>query len=355
MAKYNSYEKDRDYQAMINEAVANRDFTSAAQYEQQRNAKIAGEGITDYQQTHNWEQFLPVSQSSQMSDDYTRFSQQATQWDNQINALMERLNKRQPFSYDPETDPAYQAYKEQYTYGGQQAMKDTLAEVSARTGGLASSYAEQAAQGTYNDYMKRLSGVIPELRELAYNMYLNDRNDDYSLVGVLQNQQQQALQNATNERNWQYQVQGDERDLARKEIDAYLASGNPVSGLPQNLIAQSGYSNAYLSAMEGMYAPKVTGGYGAPPAAGDDSDGAGGDGSGRKSFWESAKELAEKTTANSASKPKTLTASQAIIEASSVGDSVNDRVMAIQSMYEAGQITASVRDNLIAAVRNPGK
>lgn len=276
MARYTStYDKDKDYSDLIDQAVANKDFESAAVYEQQRNAKIAGEGL-DYGQTSDWEKYLPKTQQGQSMDDLSRFNQQATQWDAQINALMERLNNRQPFSYDPETDPAFQAYRDQYTYGGQQAMKDTLAEISARTGGLASSYAGQAAQGTYDDYMKRLSGVIPELRELAYNMYLNDRSDDFNLLGVMQNQQQQALQNAWNERGYQDQANATDRDLARKEIDAYLATGNPVSGLPADLIAKAGYSDAYLAAMEGQYAPKVTGGYGYGTGSGT------GDGTGKK-------------------------------------------------------------------------
>ena len=66
-----SYDKNTDYQALMNQAVANNDYASAAQYEQQRNAKIAGEGITGYEQTSNYSQYLqnntnsqPASQSS---------------------------------------------------------------------------------------------------------------------------------------------------------------------------------------------------------------------------------------------------------------------------------------------------
>ena len=40
-----AYEKDTDYQALINAAVEAGNMKDAAKYEQQRNAKIAGEGI----------------------------------------------------------------------------------------------------------------------------------------------------------------------------------------------------------------------------------------------------------------------------------------------------------------------
>lgn len=52
-----TYDKDIDYQAKINEAVKRGDYLSAAMYEQQRNAKIAGEGRKEGQ-THYYEMYL---------------------------------------------------------------------------------------------------------------------------------------------------------------------------------------------------------------------------------------------------------------------------------------------------------
>jgi hypothetical protein len=67
-------------------------------------------------------------------------------------------------------------------------MQDTLAQVSARTGGLASSYAQSAAQQTYNNYMAALADKVPELQQLAYSMYMDDiamdRADQDMLMGL---------------------------------------------------------------------------------------------------------------------------------------------------------------------------
>lgn len=52
------YEKDTDYQALINAAVEAGNMKGAAKYEQQRNAKIAGEGITNHGQTSNYTDYL---------------------------------------------------------------------------------------------------------------------------------------------------------------------------------------------------------------------------------------------------------------------------------------------------------
>jgi len=52
-----AYDKNTDYQEKINQAVAEGNYQAAALYEQQRNEKIAGEGM-NYQQTSNYSQYL---------------------------------------------------------------------------------------------------------------------------------------------------------------------------------------------------------------------------------------------------------------------------------------------------------
>lgn len=48
------YDKNRDYQADINAAVAKGDYKAAGEAEIRRNAKLAGEGITKYNPTYNY-------------------------------------------------------------------------------------------------------------------------------------------------------------------------------------------------------------------------------------------------------------------------------------------------------------
>jgi hypothetical protein len=59
--------------------------------------------------------------------------------------------------------------------------------VAARTGGMASSYATTAAQQQNNYYMAQLSDKIPELYQLAYQMYLDDIDLQVQDLGLLQN------------------------------------------------------------------------------------------------------------------------------------------------------------------------
>ena len=182
-----------------------------------------------------------------------------SRWQSQIDALTGAILGRDPFSYDKNKDPLYQQYKESYTRGGQRGMQDTLAQVSARTGGLASSYAQSAAQQTYNNYMAALADKVPELQQLAYSMYMDDiamdRADLNMLMGLddtdygrwsdnrnfnyganrdsvadaqwQQNFNYQQAQDALAQQNWQtqwdYQVQQDA--LAREDALRKLMSG----------------------------------------------------------------------------------------------------------------------------------
>lgn len=100
----------------------------------------------------------------------------APQWENteyqrqRDEALQRAQNLR--FSYDPESDPVWQAYQKQYRREGQRAMQDTMAEAAMRTGGLANSYAVSAAAQAGNYYAAELSDRLPQLYNDAYQRYL---------------------------------------------------------------------------------------------------------------------------------------------------------------------------------------
>ena len=94
----------------------------------------------------------------------------------EYQALLDKIKNYPEFSYDPNVDPTYQQYADSYSRQGKLAMEDVLGQMAARTGGMASSFAEAAAQQQYDQYMARLADKIPELKQLAYSMYVDDYN-----------------------------------------------------------------------------------------------------------------------------------------------------------------------------------
>lgn len=102
--------------------------------------------------------------------------QYTSKYQSQIDELAKAILNREAFTYDHMNDPSYQQYEKSYTRMGNRAMEDTLGRLSGRTGGMASSYAGSVAQQTFNNYMSDLADIIPELRQLAYSMYVDEGN-----------------------------------------------------------------------------------------------------------------------------------------------------------------------------------
>lgn len=108
------------------------------------------------------------------------------EYDVRINQMLDQILNREKFSYNALEDPMYQQYKESYNMEGDRAMKNAIAEASARTGGMASSYATTAGQQANQYYAQQLANKIPELYELAYQMYLDDIELQVQDLGLLQ-------------------------------------------------------------------------------------------------------------------------------------------------------------------------
>lgn len=117
-----------------------------------------------------------------------------------IDDLVNKAINREEFKYDPATDAAYQSYARQYARLGNEAAQDTLADVSAQTGGLASSWAVTAAQQVRNNYNQALTDKIPSLMEAAYNKYRNEYNDRLAGISALQGLDDSAYERFANDR-----------------------------------------------------------------------------------------------------------------------------------------------------------
>lgn len=145
----------------------------------------------------------------------TNNEQYKSAYSSMIDELVNKAINRQPFQYDPATDPAYQAYARQYLRLGDEAGRDTLADVSAQTGGIASSYAVTASQQARNAYNQALTDKIPSLMETAYNKYRNEYNDNLAGIGTLQGLDDSAYGRFSTDRQYNRGVLESDRDYNR--------------------------------------------------------------------------------------------------------------------------------------------
>lgn len=171
MAKI-TYDKDTNYQALINQAIQSGNASLARQYEAQRNAKIAdmnaqGTNIEGYQQTYYYQPLnLP---------EYKPYSGNTPT----LNMPEYKPFNYKDFSYNAENDNIYKQYAEQFARQGQSAGERSLAGAAALTGGMPSSFAAAANAQAQQAYAKKTADMIPVLEQNAYNRYLGERNFSY--------------------------------------------------------------------------------------------------------------------------------------------------------------------------------
>jgi hypothetical protein len=179
-------------------------------------------------------------------------------------------------SYDAwKQGDSYKALEKNYTAAGQKAMQDTLAQLSARTGGLASSYAGQAGQQVYSDYLN-------EMENAAYNRYQAENAELYNLLDAQRSAEAteyarlldrismgQQAEETEYKRSQAAEQQSYERGLlereeARDTVDNMIAMGASLSQIPADLLEKSGYSSGYVNAGNADYwrknTPKAGGG-----------------------------------------------------------------------------------------------
>lgn len=91
--------------------------------------------------------------------------------DAELERLYAAITGRPAFSYDPASDPVYDSYAQSYQRRGRLAMRDTMGQAAALTGGYGSSYAQSVGQQQYDSYLQSLGEALPELYGMAWQRY----------------------------------------------------------------------------------------------------------------------------------------------------------------------------------------
>lgn len=230
-----AYDKNTDYQALINKSVSAGDFGSAAQYEKQRNAKIVGEGLNTAT-TNNYTGYLP-------STDYIN-----AMYDNQKKSTLAGLEE----AYNKNVaavGQTYDAQKREVT-GNADVQRKNMNELFAanglntgavgqanlalgnqRTANLGNLSAAQAAKTAdlKTTYQSEVQKAIAE----------SDFDRANALYGEYQNEQERRRQAAEKE-----------KATAQNQVDALLKMGVKPSDA---LVSQSGYSPDYVNQYYNAY------------------------------------------------------------------------------------------------------
>lgn len=109
-------------------------------------------------------------------------------YDDEIRDTYQQIMSQPKFSYDLDGDALYQQYKDRYTQNAKLAMKDTMGQAAALTGGYGNSYAQGVGQQRYDETMRGLTDMIPQLEERAYQRWKGQGDalrDRYSMLNSM--------------------------------------------------------------------------------------------------------------------------------------------------------------------------
>ena len=109
----------------------------------------------------------------------------------QIDDLLNKIYGDKGFSYtaeDLKNDDLYKMYAQQYRQSASRAMRDTMGQAQAASGGYGSTYAQQVGQQAYDQTMSGLNDKVLDFRDRAYQTYLNNQSNRYNALNAFQTQ-----------------------------------------------------------------------------------------------------------------------------------------------------------------------
>ncbi len=127
----------------------------------------------------------------------------------------EYLNKylnRGPFKYDMNGDALLAQYRENAKRQGKMAMDDTMGKTASMTGGFGNSWAQTAGQQAYNNSLAEVNNVIPELWQMAYDMYEQEGDNLLAKHGVLADKEATEYGRHLDEENLRRQAWEDQQN-----------------------------------------------------------------------------------------------------------------------------------------------
>ncbi len=95
-------------------------------------------------------------------------------YDDDIREAYDRILDRESFRYSLDDDALYQQYADRFMAAGKLAMRDTMGQASALTGGYGSSYGQAVGQQTYDAWLQGLGDVALEMYDRAYGRYKDE-------------------------------------------------------------------------------------------------------------------------------------------------------------------------------------
>ena len=286
-------------------------------------------------------------------------------FDDQLRDIYDKITNRQPFSYDVGSDPMYRMYADKYMQQGKAAMRDTMGQAAALTGGYGNSYAQNVGQQAYDAALQKMGDVIPEFYGMALDQY-NAEGDaltkQYGMLGELAADEYGKYRDQMSDwNNAQVLARQQEQDAANNRQQAYsnlyaLIKASGYSPTDDELSA-AGMTREAAEALIKEYLRST--GQLAVDAGSGSSGGSGGGGSrGSSAGGSGSSPNTSETTNKSTAKDNTGAARAALqaVNAYQKGTmSMQEATAKIQDLYDRGLITPSTVQRYASLMRQSAR
>lgn len=286
-------------------------------------------------------------------------------FDDQLRDIYDKITNRQPFSYDAGSDPMYRMYADKYMQQGKAAMRDTMGQAAALTGGYGNSYAQNVGQQAYDAALQKMGDVIPEFYGMALDQY-NAEGDaltkQYGMLGDLAADEYGKYRDQMSDwNNAQALERQQEQDAASNRQQAYsnlyaLIKASGYSPTDDEL-SSAGMTREAAEALIKEYLRST--GQLAVDAGSGSSGGSGGGGSrGSSAGGSGSSPNTSETTNKSTAKDNTGAARAALqaVNAYQKGTmSMQEATAKIQDLYDRGLITPSTVQRYASLMRQSAR
>ena len=166
------YDPEKNYTALMYDAIARGDYGAAKEYERLHNVKNGDMGL-GYENSGIFN-YIDTKGLGGLKDA-------------KYNELQNHIN--QGFNYDYEEDPEYKAIRRLKEKESDKAYKDGYAQLSTAFDGDIPVNMINKLISSKNEIVDQADEYIPQLKQMAYNMHMDKTNNLYNQYNMLANEE----------------------------------------------------------------------------------------------------------------------------------------------------------------------
>ena len=146
--------------------------------------------LGNYQQGYKPSEAVTAAQQNLQNVQAQKPQNYASKYSGALDNILAQIQNPQEFKYEFNADNLFKNYADLYTQKGKQAALDTMGQAAGLTGGYGNSYATNAANQAYQQYLLSLYDKGIDLYDRARQRYQDDLANNYNIYNTLYNADQ---------------------------------------------------------------------------------------------------------------------------------------------------------------------